>query len=138
MPTLPEFTITQLNVVDQPAEGTLMTASAQVVNPYPMTLDIPALAWKVLVPGCNPSDRIRLTDIDTGTISVRTGENITVKISTLISSLPQSLLDPCGDKSPSPLEVLFQALLDPEQNTTVYISGRHQIGSLPKWLPLVG
>ena len=114
-----------------------MTASAQVVNPYPMTIDIPALVWKVLVPGCNPSHRIRLANANTGALSIQSGKNITVNVSSLISSLPANLVDPCGDGAPSPLEVLFQALLDPNQNTTVFISGSHQIGSLPKWLPAI-
>lgn len=112
-----------------------MTASAQVVNPYPMTIDIPALAWKVLVPGCNLSDQIRLANVNTEALSIQAGKNVTVNVSSLISSLPQSLLDPCGDGAPSPLEVLFQALLDPNQNTTVFISGGHQTSALPKWLP---
>ena len=112
-----------------------MTASAQVDNPYPMTIDIPVLAWKVLVPGCNPSQRIRLANANTGALSIQAGKNITVNVSSLISSLPQNLLDPCGDGAPSPLEVLFQALLDPNQNTTVFISGGHQTSTFPKWLP---
>lgn len=113
----------------------MMTASAQLVNPYPMTLDIPSLAWKILVPGCNPSTRIRLTDVNTGALSLRAGKNITVNVSSLLSSLPQSLLDPCKGGTPSPLEVLFQSFLDPNQNATVFISGSHQTSPLPKWLP---
>jgi hypothetical protein len=124
-----------MNVVDQPGEGTLMTASAQVVNPYPMTIDVPALAWKVLVPGCNRSDRIRLANANTEALSIEAGKNITLNVSSLISSLPQNLLDPCGDGAPSPLEVLLQTLLDPNQNSTVFISGSHQTKTLPKWLP---
>ena len=96
-PSLPEFTVTDVNVVDAPGEGTIMTASAQVANPFPATLDIPALAWKVLVPGCNPKERIRLTDVTTGPLSIRAKENINVDLSTTISSLPSELTDPCSD-----------------------------------------
>ena len=137
-PTLPEFTVNNLNVVDQPGEGTLMTASAEIVNPYPMTLDIPALEWKVSVPGCTPSERIRLTNANTGPLTIRAGKNIIVDVSSSISSLPQELLDPCLDATPSPLEALFQALMDPKQNTTVFISGSSRgisLPNLPKWLP---
>ena len=134
-PTLPEYTVNKLNVVDQPGQGTLMTASADIVNPYAMTLDVPALDWKVFVPGCTPSERIRLTNARTGRLSIRDGKNITVEVSSSISSLPQALLDPCRDATPSPLEAFFQAFLDPKQNTTVFISGASHAISLPKWLP---
>jgi hypothetical protein len=113
----------------------MMTVSAEVVNTYPVTLDIPALAWKVLVPGCTPANRIRLTDTNTGALSIRPGKNITIDISSTISSLPPVLLDPCTGGTPSPLEVLFQALLDSKQNTNIFISGSHQTSPLPKWLP---
>src|SRR5271170_3699530 len=108
-----------------------MTASADVANPYPMTLDIPALEWKVSVPGCTPSERIRLTNANTGPLSIRAGKNITVDVSSLISSLPQDLLDPCLNATTSPLEALFQALVDPKQNTTVFISGKSHGISIP-------
>lgn len=134
-PTLPEFTVNKLNVVDQPGKGTLMTASADIVNPYPVTLDIPALEWKISVPGCTLFDRIHMTNANTGPLSIRAGKNITIDVSSAISSLPQELLDPCRDAAPSPLEALFQALLDPKQNTTVFISGTSHSISLPKWLP---
>jgi hypothetical protein len=132
---MPNFSIDELNVVDRPGEGTVMTATAEIINPYPVKLDVPALQWKVSVPGCAPNDRIRLTDATTSPLSLRKGHNITVNISSSISSLPQNLLDPCSNTSPSPLEILFQALLDSTQNTTVFISGSHQSSSLPKWLP---
>jgi hypothetical protein len=122
-------------VVDQPGEGTLMKANVEIVNPYPVTLDIPGLAWKIHVPGCNPTELIRLGNADTGPLSIRSGQNISVDISSLVSSLPKSVLDPCADGAPSPLEALFQAVIDPKQNTTVFISGGHQTASLPKWLP---
>lgn len=134
-PTLPDFTVNKLSIVDQPGKGTLMTASADVVNPYPATLDVPALEWKISVPGCTPFDRIRLTNANTGPLSIRAGKPITVDVSSAISSLPQELLDPCRDATPSPLEALFQALLDPKQNITIFISGTSQAISLPKWLP---
>lgn len=139
-PTLPEFTITQLNLIDQPGEGggTLMTASADIINPYPVTIDVPGLAWKVLVPGCNPSERIRLTDANTGAFLIRSGKNITVNVSSLISSLPTKLLDPCKGGTSSPLEVLFQSFINSTQNTTIFISGSHQTAPhLPKWLPAI-
>jgi len=135
-PILPDFTVTQVNVVDAPGEGTLLTASAQVANPYPATVAIPALDWKVLVPGCSSKDRIRLTDVTTGPLAIRAGENITVDLSTTISSLPSELTDPCSDETPSPLETLLQAVLDPQQNTTVFISGAQQfIPPFPRWIP---
>ena len=111
-----------------------MTATAEIVNPYPVNVDVPSLAWKVLVPGCATTEAIRLTNADTGPISIRAGHNITVNVSSTISSLPSKLLDHCGD-GPSPLEILFQSLIDPKQNTTVLISGRHQSTSLPNWIP---
>jgi hypothetical protein len=134
-PSLPEFTINGLDVVDQPGEGTLMKANVEIVNPYPVTLEIPGLAWRIHVPGCSPTELIRLGNADTAPLSIRSGQNISVDISSLISSLPDELLDPCANGTPSPLEVLFQAIIDPKQNTTVFISGGHQPAPLPKWLP---
>jgi hypothetical protein len=89
----------------------------------------------VLLPGCSPSDRIRLADAFTEPLSIRAGENITVNVSSTVSALPQTVLDPCEDEAPSPLEVLFQALLDPKRNITFFISGGHQTSKLPKWIP---
>ena len=111
-----------------------MMASAQIANPFPITLGIPSLAWKVLVPGCSASDRIRLTNAYTGPLSVHAGGNITVNVSSTVSVLPQNFLDPCKDDAPSPLEVLFQALLDPKQNITLFISGANQTSNIPKWI----
>jgi len=130
---LPEYSITGIHVVDRPDVGTEVTATAEVVNPYPVSLEIPRLGWKVLVPGCTPNDTIRLANLDTAPISLRTGQNITVLVSSIVSTLPEELSKPCGD-GPSPLEALFQSVLDPIQNTTVFISGRHQTGSFPSWI----
>ena len=107
----------------------------EILNPYPLNVHVPSLEWKVLVPGCAPTDSIRLTNAETGPIEIKAGRNITVDVSTTVSSLPAKLLDPCGE-GPSPLEVLFQNVIDPRQNTTVLISGRHQsTPSLPNWIP---
>ena len=134
-PQLPDFTVNQLDIVDHPGQGTAMTTSVDFVNPYRLTLDVPSMAWKVMVPGCNSVDLIRVTDVETGPISLQAGSNVTLVISSLISSLPQELVDPCGDEAPSPLEALFQALLTSMPNASIFISGSHQTSSLPKWLP---
>jgi hypothetical protein len=125
-----------VNVIDEPDKGTVMSATAEIVNPYPVTLEVPGLGWKVLVPGCTPSEQIHATDADTSSIFIQAGKNITVDISSSISSLPEQLLNPCNDLTPSPLESLFQSFLDPNLTTKIFISGRHQSSpSLPSWLP---
>lgn len=115
----------------------MLTSTVEIVNEYPVTIDVPGLKWRVIVPGCTPTERIRLTDAETGSLNIRKGENITVDVHSLVTSLPQKLLVPCADDAPSPLEVLFQSMVDPLQNTTIFISGHHQpfSGNLPKWLP---
>ena len=115
-----------------------MTSTVEIVNEYPVTVDVPELKWRVIVPGCTPAERIRLTNAETGSLSIRRGRNITLEVQSLVTSLPQELLDPCADDAPSPLEVLFQSILHPSQNTTIFISGdNHHSPSdnLPKWLP---
>src|SRR5262245_30498587 len=97
-------------------------------------MDIPSLAWKMAVPGCSASDRIRLTNAEPAPVSIQ-HVKMSVDLSASVSSLSQKLLEPCGDSSPSPLECLLHAILDSEQNPTIFISGRRQSASLPAWLP---
>jgi hypothetical protein len=131
---LPEYSVSAIQVVDDPGVGTSVMATADVVNPYPVAVDVPRLGWTVFVAGCSPNDTIRLTNAETGPISVRAGHNITVNVTSTVSSIAEELSRPCGD-GPSPLEILFQSVLDPTQNTTVLISGNHESTTLPSWIP---
>jgi len=133
-PTIPDFTVTHFDVADVPDEGTVVTASASVINVYPVIVDIPSLALSLIVPGCTPSDRIRVTDAIAAPLSIRPGKNITINIRTAVSSLPAELSTPCGDEGPSPLDALMQTILDPDQNATVFIAASREMKTLPEWL----
>jgi hypothetical protein len=131
---MPDFTVTTFDVTDVPEEGTVVTASATLANPHPVIMDIPSLVLSLVVPGCDPSDRIRVTDAITAPLSIRPGRDIAFNVRSVVSSLPAELLAPCGDDGLSPLEALMQALLDPDQNVTVYIAASREMKSLPEWL----
>ena len=120
--------------MDKPDEGTVMTASAEVMSRHALSLDVPRLRWEVLVRGCGFQERIKLADAITNPLKVRPGKNFTVGFSSTISSLPRDLLDPCTDETPSPLETLFQDILDPNKTASVFVSGKHAPPNIPNWI----
>jgi Protein of unknown function (DUF3712) len=111
-----------------------VTASADAANPFPLTFDVPSLLLSLIVPGCAPSARIRVTDATIAPISLQPGKNVSVDVRSAVSSLPAELSTPCGDDGPSPLEALMQSLVDPDQNATVFVAASREMKSLPAWL----
>ena len=133
-PTVPDFTVTGFDVTDVPDEGTVVTASASVANLYPVIMDIPSLTLSLIIPGCTPSDRIRVTDAIIAPLSIRPDKDIVINLRSVVSSLPAELSTPCADDGLSPLEALMQTLLDPDQNATVFITASREKETLPEWL----
>jgi len=134
---LPEFKVTGVHVEDNVKKGTVMSASVELDNSYPVEVEVPELGWRVSLPGCD-SELIRVTDAETSTITIVPGETVVVNISSSILSLPEKFLTPCTNTF-SPLESFVHSLL----NTTltpprIYLSGHYPTNpspSLPPWLP---
>ncbi len=139
LPHMPEYNITRLNFKEQPIPGDRNAMAADVsitsFNPYPVSLDVPGLAFEILVPGCNPTDpTILIAAATTSRIVVRPQSAVLVDARGLIRDLPDSLTQLCPNSDSSPLDMIFKKYLGGEA-ATVFVRGQKQpAGDTPGWL----
>ncbi|KAK8130120.1 hypothetical protein PG999_002500 [Apiospora kogelbergensis] len=106
IPAMPQYNITRLNVKDVPGPGDEPTMLAEVSivarNEYPVKLDVPELAFDILVPGCDADDLIVIADAVTSEVSVKPRSNVQADVHGIIRELPESLTRDCPDSKSSP------------------------------------
>jgi hypothetical protein len=139
LPRLPEYNITRLNFKETPVPGESEAMAAEVsitaFNAYPVSVDVPELAFEILVPGCNPVDPSILVALaTTSRVAVRPHADVVVDAHGLIKELPDLLTRVCPNSDSSPLDMLLKKYLDGE-SAAVFVRGQKQpAGDTPDWL----
>ncbi|KAK8077535.1 hypothetical protein PG996_003705 [Apiospora saccharicola] len=138
IPAMPQYNITRLNVKDVPGPGDKQSMLAEVTivarNEYPVKLDVPELAFEILVPGCHMDDLIVVADAVTSEMVVKPRSDVQADVHGIIRELPESLTRDCPDSKSSPLDILLRQYMQGEA-ATFYVRGSSRPdGSTPRWL----
>ncbi|KAL3960096.1 hypothetical protein ACCO45_005213 [Purpureocillium lilacinum] len=140
IPSIPEYKIQNLVFHDVPlGDGGRMGVGANVSitahNDYPVGLDVPSLAFEVLVPNCNPSEpNIKVASAITSIIQVRPKSDVTAEAEGVIRELPETLTRACPDTELSPLDNFMKHYLHGE-DARVFVRGKaSEQSDLPKWV----
>lgn len=109
--------------------------SLSVVNNYPIKLEVPPLAFDILVPGCDVDDEnIRLADATTNTISIEPKSDVIVDVGGIVRELPKPLLQTCFSTKSSPLDILLGNYIHGNE-TTIFVRGsKMPLGGTPEWI----
>jgi hypothetical protein len=136
---MPQYNITRLNFreVQIPSAGRGMAAdvSLSVTNDYPISLEIPALGFDILVPNCASDEPyILLADAITDSVVVHPYSNVKVDVGGIVRQLPDTLTTTCPNSDSSPLDLLLGGYIH-GQDTTVFVRGSNApAGDTPEWI----
>ncbi|KAI0392719.1 hypothetical protein F5Y17DRAFT_435230 [Xylariaceae sp. FL0594] len=136
IPAMPKYNITRFNVEDGPMEGSMLVGlSLSALNEYPIQLDIPELAFEIMVPGCAEADPlIVVAEASTGAVHVDPSSDVSVNVYGVIQELPESLTRACPHSSSSPLDILLRQYMNGEAATLFVRGSSHPDGDTPKWI----
>lgn len=136
VPTVPAFDIHHLRFAEYGLpghpDGLKAMAAVTARNEYPVNFDVPSLAFEILLPDCD-DDYLLLATASTEMIHVKPEQNVTAKVTALVSQLPNSLTSACPGSKSSPLDSLVADYLS-GRDTTVYIRGGDQDPDTPDWI----
>jgi hypothetical protein len=136
---MPQYNITRLNFreVQIPSAGRGMAAdvSLSVTNDYPISLEIPALGFDILVPNCASDEPyILLADAITDSVVVHPYSNVKVDVGGIVRQLPDTFTTTCPNSDSSPLDLLLGGYIH-GQDTTVFVRGSNApAGDTPEWI----
>ncbi|KAI8963381.1 hypothetical protein F5Y11DRAFT_319639 [Daldinia sp. FL1419] len=136
VPAIPKYNITRFRVDDGPMKGTMLAdVSLTAFNEYPVALNIPELAFDILVPGCASSDPfILVAEAATGEIHVVPRSDVVADVKGVIRELPDSLTQVCPDSTSSPLDNILRQYMHGDPATIFVRGSRHPDGDTPKWI----
>jgi hypothetical protein len=140
LPLIPEYNLTRLNFKEMPIPGgerRAMAAEATITsfNKYPISLDVPALGFDILVPGCNPSDSsILVASATTSRVAVRPHAEVVADVHGLIKEVPETLTQLCPNSDSSPLDIILKKYIGGESATVLVRGQKHPAGDTPDWL----
>lgn len=108
--------------------------SVHAFNKYPVELDIPPLAFEILVPNCGLHDPyIQVADALTDPVGIRPHSLVVANVHGVIRDLPDSLTRVCPNSESSPLDHILQDYLG--GSATVFVRGKRRPGmETPEWL----
>lgn len=113
----------------------LVDVSLSAFNEYPVELDIPELAFDIMVPGCADTDPfIIVAEASTGEVHVEPLSEVSVDVYGVIHELPDSLTRVCPDSSSSPLDLLLKQYMHGEPATLFVRGSSRPDGDTPKWI----
>jgi hypothetical protein len=136
---MPQYNITRLNFreVQIPSAGRGMAAdvSLSVTNDYPISLEIPALGFDILVPNCASNEPyILLADAITNSVVVQPYSDVKVDVGGIVRQLPDTLTTTCPNSDSSPLDLLLGDYIH-GQDTTLFVRGSNApAGGTPEWI----
>ncbi|KAF2968496.1 hypothetical protein GQX73_g5083 [Xylaria multiplex] len=136
IPAMPKYNITRFNVKDGPLNGSMLAdISLSAFNEYPIQLDIPELAFEIMVSGCaNTDPLIIVAEASTGDIHVEPLSDVSASIYGVIHDLPDSLTRACPDSSSSPLDMFLKQYMHGEPGTLFVRGSSRPDGDTPKWI----
>jgi len=136
---MPQYNITRLNFreVQIPSAGRGMAAdvSLSVTNDYPISLEIPALGFDILVPNCASDEPyILLADAITDSVVVHPYSDVKVDVGGIVRQLPDTLTTTCPNSDSSPLDLLLGDYIH-GHDTTIFVRGSNApAGDTPEWI----
>ena len=135
---MPQYNLTKFNIheVELPEgeKGIAVDVAAVVFNDYPLTFDVPAMAFEVLVPGCREGSSISVASATNDEFHVNAKEDITVTAQGLVRNLPDSLVSICPDSLKSPLDNLLNQYMNGDK-TTFFVQGAEKpLANTPGWV----
>ncbi|TRX97410.1 hypothetical protein FHL15_001688 [Xylaria flabelliformis] len=136
IPAIPKYNITRFNVEDGPLKGSMLVDMSLVAfNEYPIELNIPELAFEIMVPGCANTDPfIVIAEASTGEIHVKPLTDVSANIYGVINKLPDTFTRVCPDSSSSPLDMLLKQYMHGEPATLFVRGSSRPDGDTPKWI----
>ncbi|KAI0131270.1 hypothetical protein F4814DRAFT_405442 [Daldinia grandis] len=136
VPAIPKYNITRFKVDDGPMKGTMLADVALIAfNEHPVGLDIPELAFDILVSGCASSDPfILVAEAATSEVHVEPRSDVVVDVRGVIRELPDSLTHVCPDSTSSPLDNILRQYMHGDPATLFVRGSRHPDGDTPKWI----
>lgn len=116
-------------------QGMGAEVSLTAFNKYPVSVDVPPLAFDILISGCNPSDpRITVADATTEPVALRPQSDVVAEVKGLVRKLPDSLVQACPDSESSPLDLLLEQYIGGD-TATVFVRGAEQPSvDVPDWV----
>lgn len=136
---MPQYNITRLNFrevqIPSADRGMAADVSLLVTNDYPISLEIPALGFDILVPNCASDEPyILLADAITDSVVVQPYSDVKVDVGGIIRQLPDTLTTTCPNSDSSPLDLLLGDYIH-GQDTTVFVRGSNApAGDTPEWI----
>ncbi|KAI3340267.1 hypothetical protein F4824DRAFT_452665 [Ustulina deusta] len=136
IPAIPKYNITRFIVEDGPLEGSMLVdMSLSAFNEYPVQLEIPELAFEIMVSGCADTDPlIIVAEASTGEIHVEPLSDVSASIYGVIHDLPDSLTRACPDSSSSPLDMFLKQYMHGEPATLFVRGSSRPDGDTPRWI----
>ena len=107
----------------------------EVQNKYPVTLNIPPMAFEIMVPNCAPDQPyILLANATTGMIKARPQEVIKANVKGIVRNLPDVLTTICPTSKTSPLDAILGNYIS-GTDSTIFVRGAQQpLPDTPIWL----
>ena len=139
LPHMPTYNITGMNFKEQPIPGRGKKAiaaevSVKAFNEYPISVDVPELAFDILVPGCDPAEPILVAAATTSRIAVRAHADVVVDALGIITEMPNSLTELCPNSDSSPLDMIFKKYIGGETATVLVRGQKQPTVDIPSWL----
>ncbi len=132
---MPKYNISRLYVEDGPVNGSMVADLAlSVFNTYPVQLDIPKLAFDILVPGCDSEDFILVADAITSEVHVEPQSEVDVDVKGVIRELSKSLTSACPHSGTSPLDMLLKSFMNGEPAKLFVRGSSHPDIDTPRWI----
>ncbi|CAK7267338.1 hypothetical protein SEPCBS57363_002539 [Sporothrix epigloea] len=140
LPGLPKYDIERIIFEEKDLPGKSEKAmgvevSISAYNEFPLQVNIPPLAFEVLVPNCKSLDPyIQVADAFTAPLAIRPKSDVLVDVNGTVLGLPDSLTAICPDSKSSPLDLLLRQYLNGD-DATVFVRGKKQaLDDTPSWI----
>ncbi|KAH7321138.1 hypothetical protein B0I35DRAFT_351062 [Stachybotrys elegans] len=140
MPSMPEYKIGHLDFHDMPDDGSGKKAVGADVtitahNGFPVSLEVPALAFEVLVPNCDESEPyIKVGDASTDVIRVFPNEDVTAHGKGVVREISKALVRVCPHTDLSPLDSFMKRYLNGEDSQVLVRGQKSQGSDIPGWI----
>lgn len=135
MPAIPQYNITKVLFRDIDSHTVAADVSINAENEYPIEVDIPPLAFEILVPNCGLHDPyISVADALTDPVGVRPHQLVVANVHGVVRELPDSLTRVCPNSGTSPLDRILKDYLG-GKSATAYVRGNSRGGiGAPQWV----
>ncbi|KAF3766009.1 hypothetical protein M406DRAFT_97430 [Cryphonectria parasitica EP155] len=132
---LPPYNITKVFFRDIDNHTVGAEVSINAFNKWPVELDIPPLAFEILVPNCGLHDPyILVAEALTDPVDIRPRSRVVANVHGVVRELPDSLTRVCPDSENTPLDRILKQYLG-GQTPNVFVRGKsHPAVGTPEWL----